>query len=208
MDAYVMEHVLFKVSFPAEFHAQTAVEAAIELHGEVKERLQDIERIDIVTHEAAIRIIDKTGPLQNPADRDHCLQYMTAIGLIFGRLDADHYEDSAAANPVIDQLRNKMIVKENKQYTEDYLDPSKRSIPNQVQVHFMDGTSTAPVEVEYPLGHQRRREEAKPQIIEKCRQNLNAHYPPKQASLLLEQMLDHDRLAETPVHHFMSDWVY
>ena len=142
--------MLFKVAFPAEFHAQTAVECAIQLHPKVKDRLDEIERIDINTHESAVRIIDKKGPLYNPADRDHCIQYMTAIGLIFGNLTADHYEDEAAKDPRIDKLRDKMFVTEHKPFSVDYLDPEKRSIANMVQIKMKDGTIIGPVTVEYP----------------------------------------------------------
>jgi 2-methylcitrate dehydratase len=169
LGSYVMEHVLFKVSFPAEFHAQTAVEAALELHGEVKERLEEIERVEIGTQESAVRIIDKKGPLHNPADRDHCLQYMTAIGLIFGKLTAEHYGEKIAADPRIDRLREKMKVTEVPAFTRDYLDPAKRSIANAVQVFFRNGTATQRVEVEYPLGHRRRRHEAEPVLLAKFR---------------------------------------
>ena len=169
LGSYVMEHVLFKVSFPAEFHAQTAVESALELHGEVKERLEEIERVEIGTQESAVRIIDKKGPLHNPADRDHCLQYMTAIGLIFGKLTAEHYGEKIAADPRIDRLREKMKVTEVPAFTRDYLDPAKRSIANAVQVFFRNGTATRRVEVEYPLGHRRRRHEAEPVLLAKFR---------------------------------------
>jgi len=169
LGSYVMEHVLFKVSFPAEFHAQTAVEAALELHGEVRDRLEEIERVEIGTQESAVRIIDKKGPLHNPADRDHCLQYMTAIGLIFGRLTAEHYGEKIAADPRIDRLREKMKVTEVPAFTRDYLDPAKRSIANAVQVFFRNGTATRRVEVEYPLGHRRRRHEAEPVLLAKFR---------------------------------------
>jgi 2-methylcitrate dehydratase PrpD len=169
LGSYVMEHILFKVSFPAEFHAQTAVEAALELHAEVRERLEEIERVEIGTQESAVRIIDKRGPLHNPADRDHCLQYMTAIGLIFGKLTAEHYGEKIAADPRIDRLREKMKVTEVPAFTRDYLDPEKRSIANSVQVFFKNGTATARVEVEYPLGHRRRRTDAEPLLLEKFR---------------------------------------
>ena len=169
LGSYVMENVLFKVSFPAEFHAQTAVEAAIHLHRELKDKLEDIERIEIGTQESAVRIIDKKGPLHNPADRDHCLQYMTAIGLIFGELKAEHYGEAVAKDIRIDALRGKMKVVEVPAFTRDYLDPDKRSIANAVQVFFKDGTATSRVEVEYPLGHRRRRKEAEPVLLEKFR---------------------------------------
>jgi 2-methylcitrate dehydratase len=169
LGSYVMENVLFKVSFPAEFHAQTAVEAALHLSREVKDKLEDIERVEIGTQESAIRIIDKKGPLHNPADRDHCLQYMTAIGLIFGELKAEHYGDKTATDARIDALRGKMKVVEVPAFTRDYLDPEKRSITNSVQVFFKNGTATARVEVEYPLGHRRRRNEAEPVLLDKFR---------------------------------------
>src|SRR5439155_2629482 len=160
LGSYVMENVLFKVSFPAEFHAQTAVECAMQLHPRVKDRLSQIDRIVIETQEAAWRFIDKTGPLNNPADRDHCIQYMVAVPLIHGTLTAEHYEDEAARDPRIDALRQKMQVIENPRYSADYLDPDKRSIANAVQVFSADGTATPRVEVEYPVGHRRRRQEA------------------------------------------------
>lgn len=169
LGSYVMEHVLFKVSFPAEFHAQTAVEAALKLHGEVKDRLEEIERVEIGTQESAVRIIDKKGPLHNPADRDHCLQYMTAIGLTFGKLTAEHYGEKIAADPRIDRLREKMKVTEVPAFTRDYLDPAKRSIANAVQVFFRNGAATKRIEVEYPLGHRRRRREAEPVLLKKFR---------------------------------------
>jgi 2-methylcitrate dehydratase PrpD len=169
LGSYVMEHLLFKVSFPAEFHAQTAVEAALELHPEVKGKLDEIERVEIGTQESAVRIIDKKGTLHNPADRDHCLQYMTAIGLIFGELTAEHYGEKIAADPRIDRLREKMKVTEVPAFTRDYLDPAKRSIANAVQVFFRNGTATRRVEVEYPLGHRRRRHEAEPFLLDKFR---------------------------------------
>ncbi len=161
LGSYVMENILFKVSYPAEFHAQTAVEAAVQLHPQVRDRLDTVERIEIETQEAGMRIIDKTGPLANPADRDHCLQYMVAVALLKGGLTAGDYEDEAAADPRIDGLREKMHVVENERFTRDYLDPEKRSIANAVRVFFRDGASTGRVEVEYPLGHRRRRAESR-----------------------------------------------
>jgi hypothetical protein len=169
LGSYVMENVLFKVSFPAEFHAQTAVEAAFHLHRGVKDKLKEIERVEIGTQESAVRIIDKQGPLHNPADRDHCLQYMTAIGLVFGELTAKHYREEVASDSRIDALREKMKVIEVPAFTRDYLDPEKRSIANAVQVFFKDGTATLRVEVEYPLGHRRRRKEAEPVLLDKFR---------------------------------------
>jgi 2-methylcitrate dehydratase len=165
--SYVMENILFKIAFPAEFHAQTAVEASFQLHSEVAPKLAQVQQVKIRTHESAVRIIDKRGPLRNPADRDHCLQYMTAIGLIFGSLTAEHYEDKAALDPRIDELRGKMVVEEESRYSRDYLDPEKRSIANSVQVLFSDGTATRIVEVEYPLGHRRRRREGIPLLKQK-----------------------------------------
>ncbi|MEW6504163.1 MAG: bifunctional 2-methylcitrate dehydratase/aconitate hydratase [Chloroflexota bacterium] len=202
--SYVMENVLFKISFPAEFHAQTAVEAAFQLHPLVQHRLDEIEKVIITTHESAIRIIDKRGPLYNPADRDHCIQYMTAVGLIFGELTARHYEDEVAADPRIDALREKMVVVENPQFSKDYLDPAKRSIANAVQVFFRDGSHTEQVVVEYPIGHRRRRAEGVPLLIEKFKTNLARRFPPKQAGLILEVCQDAERLNRLPVNEFMD----
>ncbi|MEM8532758.1 MAG: bifunctional 2-methylcitrate dehydratase/aconitate hydratase [Chloroflexota bacterium] len=202
--SYVMEHVLFKIAFPAEFHAQTAVECAFTLHSEVKDRLDQIDRVVLTTHESAIRIIDKTGPLYNPADRDHCLQYMVAVGLIFGALTSEHYEDQVAADPRIDALRDLMKVEENPQYTQDYLDPSKRSIANAVQIFFKDGSSTERVAVEYPIGHRRRRDEGIPVLIDKCASNLAVRFPSKQAQAIMALYEDQERLEATPVHTFMQ----
>ena len=205
--SYVMENVLFKISFPAEFHAQTAVEAAFQLHPVVKNRLDEVEKIVISTHESAIRIIDKRGPLHNPADRDHCLQYMTAIGLIFGDLTAEHYEDQIAADPRIDTLREKMIVQENHDYSRDYLDPQKRSIANAVQIFFKDGSASENVLVEYPLGHRRRRTESIPMLLEKFRRHLNHRFSVVQSEKIMEFCLDPHRLSQTPVHEFVDLWV-
>jgi 2-methylcitrate dehydratase len=166
---HVMENILFKVAFPAEFHAQTAVECAIKLHEQVGARLDDVERVVITTQESALRIVSKSGPLYNPPDRDHCLQYMVAIGLIYGALTADPYSDAAAADPRIDRLREKMEVVEEPRYSRDYLDPDKRSIANAVEVLFKDGGTTGKVEVEYPLGHRRRRAEGIPLLVKKSR---------------------------------------
>jgi len=206
LDTYVMENVLFKVSYPAEFHAQTAAEAAIQLHLEVKDRLHEIDHITINTHESAIRIIDKQGPLHNPADRDHCLQYIVAIGLLKGDLTAKDYEDEVAMDPIIDQLREKMVVTENKQYTTDYLDPNKRSIANALQVHFTDGTVTDRVAIEYPLGHRFRREEAIPKIVEKFSANLAEHYSEKQRNEI-ETACRLENLSQMNVHTFMELFV-
>ncbi|OQM46991.1 2-methylcitrate dehydratase [Anoxybacillus sp. UARK-01] len=207
LGSYVMENVLFKISYPAEFHAQTAVECAIELHPEVKDRLDEIEEIIITTHESAIRIIDKTGPLHNPADRDHCLQYITAVGLIYGDLTADHYEDEIAQDPRIDALREKMTVIENKQYSRDYLDPEKRSIANAVQIRFQNGSETRQIVREYPIGHRFRRQEAIPKLLEKYTKNLETRFPKKQIDRILDISLDQDRLAATPVHEFVDLFV-
>lgn len=205
--SYVMENVLFKISFPAEFHAQTAVEAAFQLHPMVKDRLDQIEKIVITSHESAMRIIDKQGPLHNPADRDHCIQYMTAVGLIFGELSAAHYEDQVANDMRIDKLREKMIVVENKQYSRDYLDPDKRSIANAVQVFFMDGSSTENVVVEYPVGHRRRRAEGLPLLVKKFEASLRGHFAEEQADLIMGVCMDHKKLLEMPVNQFMDLWV-
>ena len=172
---YVMENILFKIAFPAEFHAQTAVEAAIQLHATITD-IASIERIDIQTHQSAIRIIDKQGPLSNPADRDHCLQYMVAIGLLFGELTADHYEADIACDPRIDALRSKMVVTENSSYTEDYSDPDKRTIANAIQITFSDGSQSDWVEVHYPLGHRRRREEGIPYLLQKFKDNASTQW--------------------------------
>ncbi len=204
LDSYVMENVLFKVSYPAEFHAQTAAECAVKLHPQIKDRLDEIDRITITTHESAIRIIDKKGPLHNPADRDHSLQYITAIGLIKGDIRAEYYEEETAVDERIDRLRDKMEVIENKQYSIDYLDPSKRSIANAVQVHFMDETSTETVECEYPLGHRFRREEAIPLIKEKFSNNLRAHFTNKQSEKIEEECFDQDKLEQMHVKHFLE----
>jgi 2-methylcitrate dehydratase len=204
LGSYVMENVLFKVSFPAEFHAQTAVECAVKLHEQVKNKLDKVERIHIMTQESAIRIIDKTGPLHNPADRDHCIQYMTAVGLIFGELRADHYEDRFAQDPRIDSLRDKMIVIEDARYSEDYLDPDKRSIANALQVFFKDGTATEKIAIEYPIGHRRRRAEAIPLLIKKFDENLNSRLAAPWAKKTLDLCLDLPALQATPVNQFMD----
>lgn len=174
--SYVMENVLFKISFPAEFHAQTAVEAAVTLHPQIKDRLDDIKSIEITTHESAIRIISKVGELNNPADRDHCLQYMVAIGLLKGNLIAEDYEDDVAADPRVDALREKMIISEDTRYSTEYHEADKRSIANKIQIHFNDGSSTNVIEVEYPIGHKRRREEGIPVLEQKFMSNLKITY--------------------------------
>ncbi len=202
--SYVMEHVLFKISFPAEFHAQTAVEAAVTLHPQVANRFDEITRILIETQESGKRIIDKTGALDNPADRDHCLQYMAAVPLLKGSLTADDYENAVANDPRIDALRAKMEVVENLDFTRDYLDPSKRSIGNAIQVFFSDGTSTERVAVEYPIGHRRRRQEGIPLLLAKFETNLRGRIPARQADTILARCHQPTELAETPVHQFMQ----
>jgi 2-methylcitrate dehydratase len=202
MGSYVMENVLFKISFPAEFHAQTAVECALQLHEQVKNRLDLIEKVVISTQESALRIIDKSGPLYNRADRDHCIQYMTAIGLIFGELTADHYEDEVAKDPRIDALRAKMTCVEEERYTREYLDPDKRSIANAVEVFFKDGTSTAKVAVEYPIGHRRRRAEGMPLLMKKFEANLASRFGPRQCQAILGVCADWKALDATPVDRF------
>jgi len=206
-NSYVMENVLFKISFPAEFHAQTAAECAMILHPQVKDRIEDIERVVITTHESAIRIIDKTGPLHNPADRDHCIQYMTAVPLIFGRLTADDYEEDVASDSRIDSLRAKMQVIENKKYSADYLDPEKRSIANAVQIFFNDGTSIKNIAVEYPLGHRRRRAEGIPLLVEKFKTNLATRLPEDRIATILNLFSDPQKLEDTPAHEFMNLFV-
>jgi 2-methylcitrate dehydratase len=202
--SYVMENVLFKISFPAEFHAQTAVECAMQLHPLVRDRIADIRRITIRTHESAIRIIDKKGPLANPADRDHCLQYMVAVPLIFGRLTAADYEDDVARDPRIDALREKMTCVEDAGFTRDYLDPAKRSIANAITIEFSDGTRTDEVVVEYPIGHRRRREEGIPLLIEKFRTNVARRFAAKQQQAIVDAALDPKRLAAMAVHEFVD----
>jgi 2-methylcitrate dehydratase len=205
--SYVMENVLFKISFPAEFHAQTAVEAAMQLHPAVNNRIEDIKHIRIRTHEAAIRIIDKKGPLDNPADRDHCIQYMVAVPLLYGRLTAADYEDAVASDPKIDLLRDKIDCVEDPQFTRDYHDPEKRSIANALTVEFKDGKRLAETVVEYPIGHKRRRKEGMPVLVEKFRTNLARRFPAKQQKAILELCLDAERLAATPVNDFVDLFV-
>jgi 2-methylcitrate dehydratase len=202
--SYVIENILFKISFPAEFHAQTAVEAAIALHPQVRDRLGQIETIRIETQEPAIRIIDKTGPLSNPADRDHCLQYMVAVGLLNANLTAADYEDDAAADPRIDQLRARMVVTENPQFTRDYLDPGKRSIGNSVQVVYQGGETSEKVTVEYPIGHRRRRAEGLPLLWAKIDQNLRSRLAPASADHILAACAEQERLEQMRVHEFVS----
>jgi 2-methylcitrate dehydratase len=200
LGSYVMRNVLFKISFPAEFHAQTAVEAAIQLHPKVFGRLDQISRIVIETQESAKRIIDKSGPLFNPADRDHCIQYMVAVSLIKGHLSAEDYEDEAAKNLLIDQLRSKMEVKEDPRFSRDYLDPQKRSIGNSVQVFFSDGSSTDKVTVEYPIGHPRRRAEGEPLLLAKFERNLRSRIAPKNTDRILSLLNDQPTAEATATH--------
>jgi 2-methylcitrate dehydratase len=205
--SYVMEHVLFKISFPAEFHSQTAVEAAMTIQGELKRlgrTVDDIRKITIRTHEACIRIIDKKGPLDNPADRDHCIQYMVAIPLLHGRLTAEDYEDYVAADPRVDVLRDKITCVEDKQFTKDYHDPDKRSIANGLTVEFNDGKKLKEVLVEYPIGHKRRRKEGMPILVEKFKVNLARRFPEKQRGLILDLCMNPKKLETTPVHEFVD----
>ncbi|WP_140909088.1 bifunctional 2-methylcitrate dehydratase/aconitate hydratase [Cognatiluteimonas lumbrici] len=202
--SYVMENVLFKISYPAEFHAQTAVECAMQLHPLVKGRLDEIERIEIQTQEAGVRIIDKTGPLANYADRDHCIQYMVAVPLIFGRLTADDYTDEVAADPRIDALRDRMMVSENPAFTRDYFDPDKRYIGNSVQVFFRDGSSTERVAIDYPIGHRKRRAEGIPVLMAKCEAALRAHLPAGQVDRVMALAADPARMDALPVDQFMN----
>ena len=202
--SYVMENVLFKISFPAEFHAQTAVEAAVKIYPEIKDRLDEIDKIEITTHESAIRIISKVGELNNPADRDHCLQYMVAIGLLKGNLVAEDYEDEAAQDPRIDELRSKMVVTENKKYSEDYLDPEKRSIANKLRVLFKDGSSTQEIEVEYPIGHRRRRNEGIPVLEKKFLSNLKTVFDDDKSEQIYKEFLDFDELTSMSVVDFQK----
>ena len=198
--SYVMENVLFKISFPAEFHAQTAVECAMQLHPKVAAKLDQIDKILVETQEAGVRIIDKTGPLANYADRDHCLQYMIAVPLIFGRLTADDYMDGVAADPRIDALRGKMEVKENPQFTADYFDPEKRYIGNSIQVHFKDGSKSDKVSIDFPIGHRNRRGEGVPVLLAKFEAAIAGHLPAKRVQELLALTSDISRLEATPVH--------
>lgn len=205
--SYVMENVLFKLSYPAEFHAQTAVECAVILHPQVKTRFEDIARIELVTHESAIRIISKQGVLHNPADRDHCLQYMVAIGLLHGDLKAEHYEDEAASDPRIDVLREKMHVTENTDFSRDYHDPEKRSIANSIKLIFKDGSESELITVEYPIGHRRRREEGLPVLLSKFKHNLSTQFSTARVEEITNKMNDTNSLAAMSVGDFMAMWV-
>ena len=200
--SYVMENVLFKISVPAEFHAQTAVECALKLHDEVKDRLDDVEKIIITTQESGHRIINKTGELANPADRDHCIQYMVAVPLIFGRLRAEDYEDSVAKDPRIDALRAKMSVEVDDRYTKEYLQSDKRSIANAVQIFYKDGSKSQKVEVEYPIGHKRRRSEGIPLLIKKFESNLAGRLSPKKCELINKLFADQKTLENTAFNEF------
>ena len=205
--SYVMENILFKISFPAEFHSQTAVEAAMTIYHQMQaagKTSDDIKKVTIRTHEACIRIIDKKGPLNNPADRDHCIQYMTAVPFIFGRLTARDYEEDIAADPRIDALREKIVCVEDSSYTADYHDPAKRSIANAITVEFNDGSSFAEVAVEFPIGHARRRVEGIPLLIEKYKINLARIYDADKQKKITDLCLDYDKLAATPVNEFMD----
>lgn len=202
--SYVMENVLFKLSFPAEFHAQTAVEAAMTLHPQVASRLDQIERIVIETQEPGVRIIDKTGKLANPADRDHCIQYMVAIALIFGRLTAADYEDAVANDPRVDELRASMQVRENPQFTQEYYAPDKRHIGNAVQVFFRDGTATQRVAVDFPIGHRKRRREGMPVLVKKFEAAVAAHFGPRQTEAIEALFADRAKLEQMPVQEFVA----
>ena len=201
--SYVMENVLFKISFPAEFHAQTAVEAAMTLHPEVKGRLDDVVKVVIETQEPGVRIIDKTGPLGNPADRDHCIQYMVAIPLIFGRLTAADYEDSVAHDPRVDALRSKIEVVENKTFTTEYYEADKRHIGNAVQVFFNDG-ATRRLQVDFPIGHRKRRAEGMPLLVQKFEESVGAHFGAKQTAAIKAMFADRARLDAMPVNEFVA----
>jgi 2-methylcitrate dehydratase len=205
---YVMENVLFKISFPAEFHAQTAVEAAMSLHAEVAPQLDEVERVVIETQEPGVRIIDKTGPLANPADRDHCIQYMVAIPLIFGRLVAADYEDAVAADPRVDALRSKMQVLENPQFTRDYYDSAKRFIGNAVQVYFRGGRATRRIAVDYPIGHRLRRAEGLPLLRQKFEGGVRGHYGAEQAARIIKIFADRTALEGMPVNDMMTALVH
>jgi len=203
--SYVMENILFKVAFPVEFHAQTAVECALQLYPQIKDKLDQIERINIKTQDAAMRIINKSGPLHNPADRDHCLQYAVAIALIYGQLESHHYSDEIAADISIDMLREKMQTEEDTRYSQDYLDPDKRSIANSVTLHFTDGSNIS-AEVEYPIGHRRRRQDALPLLAEKLKNNLSTRFPDDKVNSLGKLLQDKEKLQILPVTTFMNLW--
>lgn len=201
---YVIENILFKILYPAEFHGQTAVEAAIKLHQSLPHPIERIARVVIQTQQSAMKIIDKAGPLKNPADRDHCIQYMVAVALIFGDLNAEHYQSEIAKDPRVDALREKIEVVENKRYSRDYLDPNKRSIANAVQIFFADGSTSEKVEIEFPLGHRRRRQEALPQLIDKLKTNLSKRLPRDACNRLTELAQDPVEFESMPVHKFID----
>lgn len=206
--SYVMENVLFKISFPAEFHAQTAVECAIILHPQIKDKLDQIEKIALTTQESAVRIISKSGPMHNPADRDHCLQYMVAVALLMGDLKADYYENEFADHhPQIDKLREKMVVEEDKQYSKDYLDADKRSIANSIQVFFKDGSHTDKIVVEYPVGHRRRRDQGIPLMFDKFAANAGTLFKPEKVQSMLSLFQNAQLLESMPVNEFMDLFV-
>lgn len=202
--SYVMENILFKIAYPAEFHAQTAVECAIQLHPQVKDKFDQIERIELETQESAVRIISKEGPLHNPADRDHCLQYMVAVGLLFGELTADHYEDDVANEPQIDQVRQLMKVSENKIFSTEYLDPAKRSIANAIQVFFKDGSKTERVQVDYPIGHRNRREEGIPVLVTKFENNLQSLFSKQKTAQIMAICENKSQLSTMNVNDFVD----
>ncbi|WP_132979394.1 bifunctional 2-methylcitrate dehydratase/aconitate hydratase [Pigmentiphaga sp. D-2] len=208
--SYVMENVLFKISFPAEFHSQTAVECAMDIHKQLQKQgrsADDIKKITIRTHEACIRIIDKKGPLDNPADRDHCIQYMVAVPILFGRLTAGDYEDEIARDPRIDQLRDKIVCVEDPAFTKDYHDPEKRSIANALTVEFKDGKKLKEIVCEYPIGHKRRRKDGIPLLEAKFRTNLARRFPTKQQDTILGVSLDQQALEAMPVHEYVDLYV-
>src|SRR5262245_9125250 len=205
--SYVMENVLFKISFPAEFHAQTAVECAMQLHPLVRDRLAEIESVTIETQEPGVRIIDKTGPLANPADRDHCIQYMVAVPLIFGRLTAEDYEDKIASDPRIDALRAKMQVRENVTFTQEYYAADKRYIGNAVQVFFRDGSSTPRIQIDFPIGHRKRRDEGMPVLVKKFETSVAAHFNAKQSALVIGTFADAAKLDSLPVNELVATLV-
>ena len=203
-----MENIIFKISYPAEFHAQTAIECALLLYPQIKEKLYEIERIEITTHESALRIIDKTGALDNPADRDHCMQYMLAVAMIKGDLAAEFYEDIFhQQNPLIDELRNKMVLKEDKRYSKDYLADDKRSIANALQIFFKDGSQTDKVEVEYPVGHRNRRQEGIPLLERKFLNSLESTYSKEHSDRIYSLCLDKEKIKKTPVNEFMEMFI-
>ena len=203
-DNYVMENILFKIAFPAEFHAQTAVECALTLFPAVKNKVDKIDRIEVQTQNSAMRIISKKGPLHNPADRDHCLEYMIAIPLIYGKLTAEYYEDVIAKNPLIDVLRSKMHVTENAQFSKDYLNPDKRSIGNSIQIIFKDGTTTENISIDYPIGHKLRRDEGIPVLIEKFKSAVATHYSKQKADDIITLMLNQEKLLTMPIDVLMG----